>query len=154
MPAKYTLARAPRSILASGLLLTACAVPQPAQPRPGPIPPGAARIWFYRDYEPSVTMNDANVDLNGARVLTLPAFGPALYRDVAPGSYLIAAESVGVDTNQTKAVNLGAGQEVFAKIVDNADWVSGDDVSEKHRDTYYIKLIPPDVARRQMSAYR
>jgi hypothetical protein len=134
------------------LMLAGCAAQQLAQAPAGPIPQGQARIWFYRDYEPSVTMNNANIDLNGVRVLTLPAYGPALYRDVAPGSYLIAAESVGTDVNQNATMTLRPGQEIFAKVLDNPAWISGDDVAERHRDTYFIRLMAPDVARAQIAA--
>jgi hypothetical protein len=136
----------------AGLLLVAgCVAPQQMAAVPaGPIPPGQARIWFYRVYDPSLSRNIANVDLNGARVVSvLPGDGPA-YRDVPPGPYHIAPESVGVDTNQTRDVNLAAGQEIYVKILDDPTVVSSGDRTQFQRDTFYAWVIPPAVARAEM----
>jgi hypothetical protein len=84
---------------------------QVAQVAAGSIPPGQARIWFYRDYEPFVSRNFASVDLNGARVASLPPASGPVYRDVAPGHYRITPESWGTDINQSKEVDLAPGQE-------------------------------------------
>jgi hypothetical protein len=88
---------------------------QVAQVAAGSIPPGQARIWFYRDYEPFVSRNFALVDLNGARVASLPPAGGPVYRDVAPGHYRITPESWGTDINQSKEVDLAPGQEIYAR---------------------------------------
>jgi hypothetical protein len=134
------------------LLLVGCAVPQHvAAVPPGPIPPGQARIWFYRVYDPSLSQNLANVDLNGARMVTVSPSGPPLYRDVAPGRYHIAAETYGTDVNQTRDVALAAGQEIYVKILDDPTWVSGGDFNELRRDTFYVWLMPPQVARAEMA---
>jgi hypothetical protein len=136
----------------AGLLLVAgCAAPQQMAAVPaGPIPPGQARIWFYRVYDPSLSRNIANVDLNGTRVVSvLPGDGPA-YRDVTPGSYHIAPESFGVDTNQTRNVTLAAGQEIYVKILDDPLVVSSGDRTEFRRDTFYAWVMPPAIARAEM----
>jgi hypothetical protein len=136
----------------AGLLLVAgCTEPQQMAAVPaGPIPPGQARIWFYRVYDPSLSRNIANVDLNGARVVSvLPGDGPS-YRDVPPGSYHIAPESFGVDTNQTRNVQLAAGQEIYVKILDDPLMMSSGDRTEFRRDTFYAWLMPPAIARAEM----
>lgn len=134
------------------LALAGCVQPmQMAQAPAGPIPPGQARIWFYRDYEPSVSRNFANIDVNGVRMASVPPVGRPLYRDVAPGHYLIAPESTGVDVGQSKQVDLGSGQEVFAKIQTDDTRVAGGDVNEYRRDTYYVWLMPPELARAQLA---
>jgi hypothetical protein len=136
----------------AGLVLVAgCAAPpQIAAVPAGPVPPGQARIWFYRVYDPSLSRNIANVDLNGARVVSvLPGDGPA-YRDVPPGTYHIAPESVGVDTNQTRDVNLAAGQEIYVKILDDPVVVSSGDRTQYQRDTFYAWVMPPTIARAEM----
>jgi hypothetical protein len=142
-----------RRVAVGGALLTlaACAAPlHTAAVPPGPIPPGQARIWFYRVYDPSLSRNIANVDLNGARAVSvLPGDGPA-FVDVAPGSYHIAPESVGVDTNQTRDVTLAAGQEAFVKILDDPTWVSSGDRTAYQRDTFYAWLVPPQMAHAEM----
>src|SRR5215831_21159447 len=61
------------------LSATACAtppVPQTAAP-----PPGQARIWFYRLWNPSESLNVANIDVNGVYVGSVEP-GGAFYRDV------------------------------------------------------------------------
>jgi len=72
------------------LLLGGCVSP-PTVPAASavvsPVPAGAARIWFYRDYEPSVSLNLAAVALNGALAGYVQPEGSAFYRDVAPGRY-------------------------------------------------------------------
>ena len=133
------------------ILLAGCAVPQQMAAVPvGPTPPGQARIWFYRVYDPSLSRNIANVDLNGARAVSVvPGDGPA-HVDVVPGSYHIAPESVGIDTNQTRDVSLAAGQEIYVKILDDPTWVSAGDRTSYQRDTFYTWVIPPQVARAEM----
>lgn len=141
-----------RAGIAAGLwLLAGCALPpQHAAVAAGPIPPGQARIWFYRVYDPSLSRNIANVDLNGSRAVSvLPGDGPA-FVDVAPGSYHIAPESFGVDSNQTRDVQLAAGQEVYVKILDDPNMISGGDKTQFQRDTFYAWLMPPAVARAEM----
>ena len=143
-----------RAVGLAGLAVVAgCAVPQQIAAGPAaPIPPGQARIWFYRVYDPSLSRNIANVDLNGARAVSvLPGDGPA-YRDVAPGIYHIAPESVGVDTNQTREVSLAAGQEAYVKILDDPTWISGGDHTAFQRDTFYAWLMPPQIARAEMGS--
>lgn len=140
-------------IIAALLVLAGCVAPQQmAAAPPGPIPPGQARIWFYRVYDPSLSRNIANIDLNGGRAVSvLPGDGPA-YRDVAPGSYHIAPESVGVDVNQTRDVTLAAGEEIYVKILDDPTWVSGGDRTAYQRDTFYAWVMPAQLARAEMRA--
>jgi hypothetical protein len=138
-------------VAAGLLLLAACAGPQQMAAVPaGPILPGQARVWFYRVYDPSLSRNIANVDLNGARAVSvLPGDGPA-HVDVAPGSYHIAPESIGVDTNQTRDVTLAAGQEIFVKILDDPTVLSSGDRTQFQRDTFYAWIMPSAIAHAEM----
>lgn len=111
---------------------------------------GAARIWFYRDYEPYVSRNYATVTLNGAPAVSLSPYDGYQYRDVPAGRYVIGVESFGQDVNQSKTVDLAPGQEAYAKILSNPSWVQGGTKGDFQRDTYYIALIPPQAARAQM----
>jgi hypothetical protein len=129
------------------LVLAGCArVPAPPTVAT-PLTPGSARIWFYRDYEPSVSLNFANVSLNGVSAGSVEPYGNALYRDVAPGHYQIAVESGGTDVNQARDVDLSPGQEAFVKIQASDTWESGSDTDVYKRDTFYVRLMPPQVAR-------
>jgi Protein of unknown function (DUF2846) len=117
-----------------------------------PAPAGGARVWFYRDYEPSVSLNVANVMLNGASAGSVQPDGSVFYRDVAPGHYHITVESVGVDVNQDKDIDLAPGQQAYVKIL-AGEWVSGGgEFSSFHRDTFYVSLVPPQVAQAELAA--
>ena len=61
---------------------------------------------------------------------------------------------MGSDVNQSKEIDLRPGQEVFAKVLADNTWVSGGDLNDYHRDTFYISLIPPEVARAQIALNR
>lgn len=137
-------------IVAGLWLLAGCAAPQRMAAAAGPVPPGQARIWFYRVYDPSLSRNIANVDLNGARAVSVPPGDGPAFVDVAPGSYRIAPESFGVDSNQTREVQLAAGQEIYVKILDDPTLMSGGDKTQFQRDTFYAWLMPPAVAQAEM----
>lgn len=137
-------------IVAGLWLLAGCAAPQRMAAAAGPVPPGQARIWFYRVYDPSLSRNIANVDLNGARAVSVPPGDGPAFVDVAPGSYRIAPESFGVDSNQTRDVRLAAGQEIYVKILDDPTLMSGGDKTQFQRDTFYAWLMPPAVAQAEM----
>jgi hypothetical protein len=138
------------------------AAPAAAQQRPGAMmvaaPAGAAtatgpaRIWFYRNYEPYGSRNYAPVALNGALAGYVPPDGSAFYRDIAPGRYHITVESGGTDVNQDKYVDLAPGQEAFVKILDSVTWDNGGDVAMYRRDTFYVSLVPPQIARAELPA--
>jgi hypothetical protein len=93
---------------ASGLMLFAagCAAP-PAMPEASvpapPVPSGQARIWLYRDWEPSESLNLANIDVNSSYFGSVANCG-VFYRDVPPGHYHIAPQSYGQDFNQVNCV--------------------------------------------------
>ena len=127
---------------------TGLAPPATSSAASAPVGPGAARIWFYRDYEPSVSLNVANVALNGAGAGSVQPDDGAFYRDVAPGHYHITVESYGVDVNQDRDVDLAPGQEAFVKVL-ASDWISG--FAGFRRDTFYISLVPPQVARAELA---
>jgi hypothetical protein len=149
--------RVPRRWLqwAGGLLLIAagCAEPPATVPVAAPpVPAGQARIWFYRPYEPSESLNLANINVNG-NLFGAVANGSAFYRDVPPGHYHIAPESFGQDFNQDKDVDLAPGQQlyvkiIYVKIVSLESWgVSVSGSKNFARNTFYACLIPPEVAQ-------
>ncbi len=146
-----------RPIIIGVLSLAAAAcsqLPSTASIAVPPIPAGEARVWFYRNggpYDdgmgtPYIRMNDA--------IVAISEPGGAFYRDIPAGPYHITVESYGKDFNQDKDVELVAGQELYVKIVSLRNWVAGgggggeegggDDFG---RDTFYVWLIPPEVAR-------
>jgi hypothetical protein len=84
---------------------------------------GQARVWFYRPWEPSESLDLALIDMNGSYVGAV-ANGSAFFRDVPPGHYHIAPESFGRDFNQDRNVDLSPGQQTLARIRSGAANVS------------------------------
>jgi hypothetical protein len=136
------------------VVLAGCAGAPAAPVVASPVAAGAARIWFYRDYEPSVSLNLANVALNGASAGYVQPDGSPLYRDVSPGHYRITVESPGTDVNQSKDVDLAAGQEAFVKILALSSWESGGEQTTYQRDTFYVSLVSSQVARAELGHAR
>ena len=129
---------------ASGLMLIAagCADP-PEMPQipaaASPVLAGQARIWFYRDWQPSESLNLANIDINGSYFGSV-ANGSAFYRDVPAGHYHIAPVSYNRDFNQDKDVDVAPGQQLYVKILSSQSWDGA--CRDCIRDTFYVWLIP------------
>ena len=113
-----------------------------------PIPAGAARVWFYRDYEPHESLSRPYVRLN-EQIAGISEPGGAFYRDVAPIRYHITVDSDGRDFNQVADAKLAAGQEVYAKVVSLRSWLGDDNDCTNWGgcDTFYVWLIRPEEAR-------
>jgi Protein of unknown function (DUF2846) len=139
----------------TGCLLTivaGCAAPPPAVPTP--ISAGEARLWFYRDWQPSESLNLANIDVNGSYFGSV-ANGSAFYRDIPPGIYHIAPASWASDLNQDTSVALRPGQQAYVKILSLTSWASSVSVSRDiQRDAFYAWLIPPQVAQAEIARDR
>ena len=142
---------------ASGLLLIAAGCAQPTATVPvvaPPIPSGQARVWFYRPWEPSESLNLALIDMNGSYVGAAEN-GSAFYRDVPPGHYHIAPESFGRDFNQDRNVDLAPGQQLYVKFVSLDSWgVSVSGSKNIARDAFYAWVIPPEVAQAEIARDR
>ena len=110
------------------------------------IPPGEARLWFYRVYLPSETLNMTKVTMNGVYA-GYAQLGGAFYRDVRPGHYVVTVETTGVDFNQVAHLDLAPGRESFVKIVSNPQWFSGGSRTEYERPTFYAWRIPNEIAQ-------
>lgn len=151
------LVRRQRSWLFAGatcLLLAALGgcVPRPtvASAVIPPIPPGEARVWFYRDFIPSETLNMTAVALNGVYA-GYSQLGGAFYRDVPPGVYHVTVNSYGTDFDQSTNIALVPGQQAYIKIESLRDWAT--DYGRGFtagRDTFYARLIPTLLARAQI----
>ena len=115
-----------------------------------PIPPGEARVWFYRQFIPSESLNMTEVRMNGAYV-GYSQLGGAFYRDVPPGQYHVTVATWGVDVNQSAIVALVSGQEAFIRIESLSSWSDGGQRHAFQRDTFYARLIPPQMARTEIT---
>jgi hypothetical protein len=113
-----------------------------------PVPAGEARIWFYRNWLPSESLNLANIEVNGSYFGSV-ANGGAFYRDVSPGQYHIVPVSYNHDFNQDKDVELAAGQQLYVKILSLQNWDGA--CRQCLRDTFYAWLIAPEVARSELA---
>ena len=120
------------------------------------IPPGEARIWIYRDYEPSESLNMAAVTINGTSAGYAQPGGGAFYRDVPPGHYHVAVASYGTDIGQSSDIDLSGGEEAYLQIQSLSAWATGggDDVGGFRRDTFYARLVPAQLARAQIARSR
>jgi hypothetical protein len=117
-----------------------------------PLPPGRARIWIYRDYIPSDSLNMAAVSINGATAGYAQPGGGAFYRDVPPGRYHLTVDSYGKDTDQSANIDLAAGQQAYVKIESLRAWTSAGDESEIERDTFYARQVEPQLALAEMAS--
>ena len=122
-----------------------------AQLSAGPMPPGAARIWFYRSYEPYGSRNYTSVALNGAPVGQLDPGGTVFYRDVAPGRHHVTVATEIRDVNQGSFVELAPGQQAFVKITDLNLWETGGDKNVYTADAFYARLVPEQLATVEIS---
>ena len=138
-------------------LLLAVSLPAPTAPAASAVlsavPPGAARIWVYRDYEPYGSRNYAAFAINGRTVGHAAPDGSAFYRDVAPGRHHLTVISDGLDVNQDRYVDLAPGQELFVKILASNTWESGGDTQAYRRDTFYVSIVPPQIARSELPSH-
>lgn len=136
------------------LVVAGCAVqppgPAPVEPSAAPpIPPGQARLWLYRDYQPSVSFNLANISINGARAASVPAFGPGVYRDVPPGQYRIMPEDFVSAPSQGTSVTVGPGDLVYLQIEDNP--IVWGDMTVFQKDVFTVRPVSPARALAQIA---
>jgi hypothetical protein len=125
-----------------------------------PVPAGEARVWFYRQFNAQESTATPYIRMNDA-IVALSEPGGASYRDVPAGPYHITVDSYGEDFNQSKDVRLAPGQQLYVKIVSLRQWVAGgggggDGGGESGfgRDTFYVWLIPPEVAQGDVARSR
>jgi hypothetical protein len=136
------------------LAMAACAqLPSTASVTIPPIPRGEARVWFYRQVDAYDSLSTPYIRMNEG-IVAISEPGGASYRDVPAGQYHITVDSYGKDFNQDKDVALVPGQELYVKIASLREWIaggagggSGEGDGSYTKDTFYVWLIPPEVAR-------
>jgi hypothetical protein len=137
------------------LSMAACAPPPMTASVSIPsIPSGAARVWFYRPVDAYDSLSTPYIRMNDAIVgISLP--NGASYRDVPAGQYHISVDSYLNSPQQDQNVTLAPGQEVYVKVISQRSWIqggggggSGEGAGGDYtKDTFYVWLIPPEVAR-------
>jgi hypothetical protein len=138
------------------LITTGCAARAPVTETP--LPAGQGRIWVYRIWLPSESLNLANIDVNGVYFGSVEN-GGVFYRDVPPGTYHIVPESWAHNPSTTPQqdtnVAVAPGQQVYIKIVDLTSWAVSVSVSRTfQRDAFWAYLIPPQVAQAEIARDR
>lgn len=142
------------ALILAGAVLAGCAVPSPEQLAEknriltSPPPPGEARIWIFRTFDPSITENTPNILING-QVVGVAWLGSAFYRDVSPGNYAITVDSRGIAPYQFAHIGLAAGQIVYVKV-DANNWWAGL-CWRCQIDTYYTLVQSPHLALVQLA---
>jgi hypothetical protein len=133
-------------------LVGAPVLPAGAAAAPGGPPPGYARIWLYRYYEPYVSLATPFVRFNG-QVVAISRSGDAFYRDVAPGEYRVTVDSDGRDVNQFATVGVAAGQQIYIEVQASRYWECGGGNRGEGwcRTTFYTRLQLPQVAAEAIS---
>jgi hypothetical protein len=143
---------------ASALLLvvTGCVARAPVAETP--IPPGQGRIWVYRNWLPSESLNLANIEVNGVYFGSVEN-GGAFYRDVPAGVYHVFAQSWAHDPSTTPNMDTNVAvvpaQQVYIKIIDLTSWATSVSLSKNfQRDAFWAWLIPPQVAQAEIARDR
>lgn len=148
LPARW-LSRARAGLVV--VTLAACAqLPPVAAVNLPPIPPGDARIWFFRVYDPTESLGRPYIYMNEA-IVGISEQGGAFYRDVPAGRYHITVDSYGRDLYQFQDVALAPGQQEYIKILSLRSWAEGR--PGFGRDTFYVAVIPPEPAQFELAGY-
>ena len=104
-----------------------------------PPPPGMARVWFLRQFQPDEGLGTPWIYANGAPV-TPSQPGTIFYRDFAPGTYTFSVETCGRDTNQAQTVQLPPGSHVEFEIQSLSSFTPEDCPVAW---TFYVRPVPP-----------
>jgi Protein of unknown function (DUF2846) len=147
--------RSRRWVQLAGVLLLGAAGCAAAPPTAQlPVPAGQARIWIYRDWQPSESLSLANVDVNGAYFGSV-SNGGVIYRDVPPGRYHVAPASFVPSYRQDANVDLVPGQQLYVKIVSLSSWGADNTAARNiQRDAFWAWLVPPQVAEAEITRDR
>jgi hypothetical protein len=143
------------AIIIAVAALAGCTVPSPQQLAEknriltSPPPPAEARIWIFRNFDPSITQNTPYILING-RIVGVAWLGSAFYRDVPPGNYVITVESRGSAPNQFAHIGLAAGQLVYVKVDPNSWWAGL--CWRCQIDTYFTLVQSPQLALAQLAS--
>ncbi len=113
-----------------------------------PLPPGEARIYFYRAEGPYQTQTWTTVYLNG-RAAGDAAPQTVFYRDVPPGQYEITLRSIGLYPFQFKSVALDAGQTLYVRI-ESIRSVNKGLGAKRAPAAFVVQPVDPATGRREI----
>lgn len=103
-----------------------------------PVPAGAARVWFLRQFQPSEGLRTPTIFVNGAPFAGSQP-GTVFYRDFPPGKYTFSVETCTHDTNQDTTLTLPPGSETGLEVQSLSSFRS---LGCVNNTTFYIRPIP------------
>ena len=114
-----------RSLMRAVLLLAVCpplfgCAPEPTVSASAaqipPVPPGLARVWVLRQFEPGLGIQWAPITFVNGAILAPSYAGSAFYRDLPPGTYAFAVASCTRDSNQGQTLQLASGMQADLEV--------------------------------------
>lgn len=136
-------------VLLAGLCLAGCdTAPQAPGVAAQAVPPGKARLYFYRVADFYDGPEWTTLSLNGVAVGTTGP-GTVFYRDVSPGRYLIAASSDKLYPDQTKTVVVAPGSTIFVRVEAQPYW--GQTGWLWQGNTFIVAIVAPALGSAQIS---
>jgi hypothetical protein len=114
-----------------------------------PIPPGEARVWYYRDAGIYDSQQQPYILMNGTIIGVSQPRG-SFYFDVKPGFYHVTVQQYLSNPEEDANINLAPGQQVYLKIVSLRDCISGgtpESSNRFERPCFYVWNIPAQVAQ-------
>jgi hypothetical protein len=140
-------------ILCAALLLAGCAEPPTfSATKPGlpPLAAGTTRLYVYRALELYETNAPTTTFLNG-KAVAVAWPGAVLYRDVAPGTYLVSVHSDGRFPDQFKTVTFAPGDTIYVRVDSLHSWeCNGVIFPSCSLDTFAVREIRPETAQAEM----
>jgi hypothetical protein len=113
---------------ALGLLaLVGCAPPAnvaPSQAQAPPVEPGMARVWFFRQSDPTggnVYAAEPIIYANGAPVGQI-AQGTAFFHNFPPGKYRFTVQPFGTPTREHDTLQLEPGTQTYVQVQWEPAW--------------------------------
>jgi hypothetical protein len=109
-----------------------------------PVPPGLARVWVLRQFEPGLGEQWAPITYVNGATLAPSYAGTAFYRDLPAGTYAFTVASCTRDFNQGQTLQLASGMQTDLEVQVLTDFGSWDCFDP---NTWYIRQIPPERAQ-------
>ena len=116
---------------ALGLLALAGCTAQPrvatSQAQLPPVEPGMARVWFFRQSDPTggnVYAADPIVYANGAPVGEIRQ-GTAFFHNFSPGKYRFTVQPFGTPANLVDTLQLAPGTQAYVQVQAVPNWEMG-----------------------------
>ena len=134
------------------LALGSCAPQPPAatsQAQVAALNPGMARVWFFRQMDPTPGNVEAGRPLiyaNGAQIAEIKE-GTAFFHDFPPGKYRFTVQPFGTPTREHDTLQLVPGTQTYVQIQWEANWETG---STGGGSSFTVLTSSPAVAQQYL----